>query len=285
MRRLHDTNSAEDLPAAAEQALPEVDNVLFSRSSLYTVIGMLTLAVLFCAGVLAYTVRRNDLLKTEYYRLMAAIAERGSKSARSTFDPDIPESVETMGPGPKVEDTTHEILMLLVTRRPISNISHPNGTRRTTTASLATRTVYNDDLKSGQKRASSITTTPGVSTKKVLVGSNATAAGTSSSLDAPSTESVTLRSPTIKASIKKVTAPRELKVSPAVSATNVTAAKAITLQSASNSTDAGVNATLSEEDYYENESSTEGPEAEPSVSHPKTTRNQTLAPHSEGRPS
>ncbi|XP_077540023.1 uncharacterized protein LOC144152588 [Haemaphysalis longicornis] len=129
MRQVHDGNSAEALPTAAEQT-PEVDNILFSSPSLYTIIGVLTLAVLFCAGVLAYTVRRNDLLKSEYYRLMAAVAERGSKGARSTFDPDFPDTVETMGPGPKVEDTTRDVLMLLVTRKSISNTSHPNRTRR-----------------------------------------------------------------------------------------------------------------------------------------------------------
>lgn len=255
MRQAHDGNSAEALPTAAEET-PEVDNILFSRPSLYTVIGILTLAVLFCAGVLAYTVRRNDLLKSEYYRLMAAVAERGSKGARSTFDPDFPDTVETMGPGPKVEDTTRDILMLLVTRKPISNIPHPNRTRRTTTASVATRPAYYDDLDSGPRRPPNRTRMTGVAASKVLVATNRTVTRTSSSLDSPST-ALTARLTTVEESLKETAGPQEYQVSPAVAATNVTAAEAIglTLESAGNVTDADVNATLSEEEYDVIESS------------------------------
>lgn len=259
MRQVHDGNSAEALPTAAEQT-SEVDNILFSSPSLYTIIGVLTLAVLFCAGVLAYTVRRNDLLKSEYYRLMAAVAERGSKGARSTFDPDFPDTVETMGPGPKVEDTTRDVLMLLVTRKPISNISHSNRTRRTATASVATRAVYYDDLDSGP-RPPNRTRTPGVSANEVLVVTNHTVTRTSSSLDSPST-SLEARLTTFEASLNEVAGSQVYRVSPAVAATNVTAAEAIglTLKPVGNATGADANATLSDEEYDVIESS-ERPEA------------------------
>lgn len=260
MRQVHDGNSAEALPTAAEQT-SEVDNILFSSPSLYTIIGVLTLAVLFCAGVLAYTVRRNDLLKSEYYRLMAAVAERGSKGARSTFDPDFPDTVETMGPGPKVEDTTRDVLMLLVTRKPISNISHSNRTRRTATASVATRAVYYDDLDSGPRRPPNGTRTPGVSANEVLVVTNHTVTRTSSSLDSPST-SLEARLTTFEASLNEVAGSQVYRVSPAVAATNVTAAEAIglTLKPVGNATGADANATLSDEEYDVIESS-ERPEA------------------------
>lgn len=251
MRQLHDgdTNSAE----------PEVDSILFARSSLYTVIGLLTLAVLFCAGVLAYTVRRNDVLKTEYYRLMVAVAERGSKGAtRSTFEPDFPpESVETMGPGPKVEEATRDAVMLLVTRKPISNVSHPNRTRRTTTASMATRAVYYDDLDSGPRRKR-----PRMAANKVV--RNNTVARTSSSLDALGKALLTARLTTFEESLKETAPPQVLKASPAVAATNVTEAEAIVLtpEYAVSDTDANDNTTLSEADYYAIDSSTEGPEGD-----------------------
>lgn len=251
MRQLHDgdTNSAE----------PEVDSILFARSSLYTVIGLLTLAVLFCAGVLAYTVRRNDVLKTEYYRLMVAVAERGSKGAtRSTFEPDFPpESAETMGPGPKVEEATRDAVMLLVTRKPISNVSHPNRTRRTTTASIATRAVYYDDLDSAPRRKR-----PRMAANKVV--RNNTVARTSSSLDALGKALLTARLTTFEESLKETAPPHVLKASPAVAATNVTAAEAIVLTPdyAVSDTDANDNTTLSEADYYAIDSSTEGPEGD-----------------------
>ncbi|XP_077486080.1 uncharacterized protein LOC144097203 [Amblyomma americanum] len=163
-----------------QQQEAQAETVFFSHGSLYAVGAMLTLAVLFCAGVLAYTVRRNDMLKTEYHRLMAAIADRGSKSSRIPTESEPPETLETMGPAPRVDDATQDAVLLLLTHRPISNIDHPGRTRRSTTSTPFPdgEALYNDYLEGRWRQTVSGTRS---ATRRTDTTGNPSAAGTSSS--------------------------------------------------------------------------------------------------------
>ncbi|KAH6929298.1 hypothetical protein HPB50_026159 [Hyalomma asiaticum] len=157
------SRSADAIHAEREQLEQQAETILFSHGSLYAIIGMLTLAVLFCAGVLAYSVRRNDLLKTEYRRVMEAFAMKGSTTTRFPTEPDPTETPETMGPGPKLDDATQDAILLLLTRKPISNIQFPNlnKTRTTKPTPPATSiTSFDDDLDSGGKRMPQVTRSP-----------------------------------------------------------------------------------------------------------------------------
>ncbi|KAL1481009.1 hypothetical protein MTO96_050553, partial [Rhipicephalus appendiculatus] len=141
-----------------QQLEQQAETILFSQGSLYAVIGMLTLAVLFCAGVLAYSVRRNDLLKTEYRRVMEAIAMRRSKTTSFPTEPEPTETPETMGPAPKLDEATQDAILLLLTRKPISNIQRPNANKpRTAKRPPASSTLLYDDLDSGVKRLPEVT--------------------------------------------------------------------------------------------------------------------------------
>ncbi|XP_075750476.1 uncharacterized protein LOC142817323 [Rhipicephalus microplus] len=145
--------SDDDIHEEQQQLEQQAQTILFSEGSLYAVMGMLTLAVLFCVGVLAFSIRRNDLLKTEYRRLMDAIAMRRSKTTSFPTEPDTTETPETMGPEPKDDEVTQDAILSLLTRRPISNIQHPNVNKpRTTTQPPTSSTLFYDDLDSGVKR-------------------------------------------------------------------------------------------------------------------------------------
>ncbi|KAH7948109.1 hypothetical protein HPB52_018644 [Rhipicephalus sanguineus] len=145
---------SSDAIHAEQQLEQQAETILFSQGSLYAVIGMLTLAVLFCAGVLAYSVRRNDLLKSEYRRVMEAFVMRRSKTTSFPTEPEPTETAETMGPAPKLDDGTQDAILLLLTRKPISNIQHPNVNKprtRKPTPPPASSTVFDDDLDSGSE--------------------------------------------------------------------------------------------------------------------------------------
>ncbi|CAN7936883.1 unnamed protein product, partial [Ixodes hexagonus] len=137
------------------------DSILFSRVSLYSVIGMLTLAVLFCAGVLAYTMRRNDLLKTEYYRLMSAIMNKTNRDRGLEDVAETTEATESMGPAGGLPEVTLAGILVLLTHRTISVVDKGNKTTATKVpvarfqkSVTETDSLYYDDLDSGPKGTS-----------------------------------------------------------------------------------------------------------------------------------
>ncbi|CAN7982262.1 unnamed protein product, partial [Ixodes pacificus] len=150
--------SPRDGREVAIQSEQDNDSILFSRVSLYSVIGMLTLAVLFCAGVLAYTMRRNDLLKAEYYRLMSAIANRTHRG-RGLGDAAVTtETTESMGPAAGLPEGTLDGILILLTHRTISlidkrdkTIATKNPIARLQKSLTQTDSLYYDDLDSGPK--------------------------------------------------------------------------------------------------------------------------------------
>ncbi|CAN8017725.1 unnamed protein product, partial [Ixodes persulcatus] len=143
------------------QSEQDNDSILFSRVSLYSVIGMLTLAVLFCAGVLVYTMRRNDLLKAEYYRLMSAIVNRTHRGRDLRDVAMTTETTESMGPAAGLPQGTLDGILILLTHRTISVIDKRDKTIATKNpiaqlqkSLTQTDSLYYDDLDSGPKATS-----------------------------------------------------------------------------------------------------------------------------------
>lgn len=186
---------SSDAIHAEQQLEQQAETILFSQGSLYAVIGMLTLAVLFCAGVLAYSVRRNDLLKSEYRRVIEAFAKRVSKATSFPTEPEPTETAETMGPAPKLDSGTQDAILLLLTRKPISNIQHPNVNKPRTTKPTpppARSTAFDDDLDSGVRRLPTVTRTRRPAPQTTTATRNETATSLSSGEQAAITTTLTL---------------------------------------------------------------------------------------------
>lgn len=251
-----DSRSADAIHEERQQLEQQAETILFSHGSLYAVIAMLTLAVLFCAGVLAYSVRRNDLLKTEYRRVLEAFALRRSRTTRFPTEPEPTETSETMGPAPKLDESTQDAILLLLTRKPISNIQQPNLNKRPTTKLTATAggdTVYYDDLASGIKRTPKGTRSGRSTQQKTTATRNEMATSWSSS-EQPLVESasttVTTLGTTPNAS-RETELPELETSSPATFATTARAriASEVTQISVMNSTDLDRNSTQLDADY------------------------------------
>lgn len=152
----------------------DTDAILFSRASLYSVIGMLALTVLFCMGVIAYTMRRNDLLKTEYYRLMSAIKEQALHGRASVADAETTDTTETMGPAPEAHEAlTAEGVALLLTRKPLPKVALSRSRTRPTLhaqpqhSQARTDALYYDDLDSWPKVSKQGTRVPKASSNPI----------------------------------------------------------------------------------------------------------------------
>nr|XP_054922433.1 uncharacterized protein LOC129382463 [Dermacentor andersoni] len=251
-----DNRSADAIHEQRAQLEQQAETVLFSHGSLYAVIAMLTLAVLFCAGVLAYSIRRNDLLKAEYRRVMEAFALRASKTTRFPTEPEPTETSETMGPAPKLDESTQDAILLLLTRKPISNIQHPNLNKRPTTKLAATPggdTVYYDDLASGIKRMPKGTRSGRSTQQKTTATRNETATSSSSGERAlvETTPTPVMTLGTTPKAARGTELPKLETSSPATFTTTARAriASEVTHVSGLNYTDLDRNSTQSDADY------------------------------------
>lgn len=175
---------------------------------------------------------------------------------RFPTEPEPTETSETMGPAPKLDESTQDAILLLLTRKPISNIQQPNLNKRPTTKLTATAggdTVYYDDLASGIKRTPKGTRSGRSTQQKTTATRNEMATSWSSS-EQPLVESasttVTTLGTTPNAS-RETELPELETSSPATFATTARAriASEVTQISVMNSTDLDRNSTQLDADY------------------------------------
>ncbi|XP_064487540.1 uncharacterized protein LOC135399733 [Ornithodoros turicata] len=132
----------------AIHADPDQQRIFFSRSSLYAVIGMLTVAVLFCAAVLAYTLRRNDLVKKEYFNILSAISHKVTIAQERATPTTVDTTTVSFGPAAtKKESTVLPVVVLALTRKPLTNISSLRG--KTVSARSSTTKAVMQAQRSG----------------------------------------------------------------------------------------------------------------------------------------